>query len=176
MTTPASHHPGDRLDATGPGADSRSVQPPAPPHAAIESLVCFMLAQRAFALDVNLVREVVNVGVVFPVPNAPAPIAGVFSLRGATVALVDASRLLALPATDVRALALVIARRHQTLCAIPIDRVIGVARFVRSHFIVGDPEREPPAVAGFMPDEHSGLLTVLNSSVVLAAIDRLRFR
>jgi len=176
MTAPSSNHPGERLDTRGSGADSRSVPPAAPPHAAIESLVCFMLAQRAFAIDVSLVREVVNVGAVFPVPNAAASIAGVFSLRGATMALVDASRLLALPASDARALALVIARRHQTLCAITIDRVIGVARFVRSHFIAGDPEREPPEVAGFMPDERSGLLTVLDSSVVLAAIDRLRFR
>lgn len=175
MTAP-SNHPSSRLDARGSAADSRSAQPAAPPHAAIESLVCFMLAQRAFALDVNLVREVVNVGAVFPVPNAAAPIVGVCSLRGATVALVDTCHLLALPPTSSRALALVIARRHQTLCAITIDRVIGVARFVRSHFIVGDPEREPPEVAGFMPDERSGLLTVLNSSVVLGAIDRLRFR
>ena len=175
MTAP-SNHPSSPLDARGSGTDSRSAQPTAPPHAEIESLVCFMLAQRAFALDVNLVREVVNVGAVFPVPNAAAAIVGVCSLRGATLALVDTSHLLGLPATNSRAQALVIARRHQTLCAITIDRVIGVARFVRSHFIVGDPDREPPEVAGFMPDERSGLLTVLNSSVVLGAIDRLRFR
>jgi chemotaxis signal transduction protein len=171
MTAP-SNHSSSRLDARGSGTDSRS----APPHAAIESLVCFMLAQRAFALDVNLVREVVNVGAVFPVPNAAPAIVGVCSLRGATLALVDTSHLLGLPTTNSRAQALVIARRHQTLCAVTIDRVIGVARFVRSHFIVGDPDREPPEVAGFMPDERSGLLTVLNSSVVLGAIDRLRFR
>jgi len=173
MSAASSSH---RLDASRSKADSQSVPPAPPSYAAIESLVCFLLANRAYALDVNLVREVVNVGAVFPVPNVAASIAGVFSLRGATVALVDTSRLLALPTTGSRALALVIARQHQTLCAITIDRVIGVARFVPSHFIVGDPEREPPEVLGFMPDERGGLLTMLNSSVILGAIDRLRFR
>jgi chemotaxis signal transduction protein len=149
---------------------------PAPPAASMESLVCFALANRAYALDVHIVREVVNVGAVFPVPNAAAAIAGVFSLRGATMALVDTSRLLALPATDGRALGLVIARQHQTVCAITIDRVIGVTRFVPANFIAGEPDREPPEVAGFLPDERAGLVTVLRSSALLDAIDRLRFR
>ena len=164
------------IDRPGSRADSRSAPSTTPPGTAIESLVCFMLANRAYALDVTLVREVVNVGTVFPVPNAAAPIAGVFSLRGATVALVDTSRLLALQTSDSRALGLVISRQHQTVCAITIDRVIGVTRFVQGNFIVGDPEREPPEVVGFMPDERAGLVTVLQSSAVLAAIDRLRFR
>jgi chemotaxis signal transduction protein len=138
--------------------------------------VCFSISTRSYALDVALVREVVTVGTVFPVPQAPAPVAGVFSLRGATVALVDTPRLLGIASTESRTTALVIVRNHQTVCALTIDRVIGVTRFVDGHFISADPEREPPEVLGFMPDERGGLLTVLDSALILGALNRLRFR
>lgn len=142
----------------------------------IENLVCFSISSRPYALDVALVREVVTVGAVFPVPRAAAPIAGVFSLRGATVALVDTPTLLGIVSSSARTTALVIVRNHQTVCALTIDRVIGVARFVEDRFIAADPEREPPEVLGFMPDERGGLLTVLDSALVLGALNRLRFR
>jgi len=142
----------------------------------MESLVCFSISSRAYALDVALVREVVTVGAVFPIPQAPAPVAGVFSLRGATVALVDTPTLLGISASPARTTALVIVRNHQTVCALTIDRVIGVTRFVEGQFIRADAEREPPEVLGFMPDERGGLLTVLDSALILGALNRLRFR
>jgi len=144
-------------------------------HLAIESLVCFVVSGKSYALDVALVREVVDVGTVFPVPNTPAPVAGVFSLRGATVALVDTSRLLGMPPTGEHGTALVIVRNHETMCALTIDRVVGVTRFIPSHFIPADPERESPEVAGFMPADRN-LLTVLEPTVIMKALNRLRFR
>jgi len=154
----------------GSGADSREHE--------MESIVCFVVGGRSYAVDVSLVREVVNVGTVFPVPKTPSPVAGVFSLRGATVALVDTSRLLGLAASapDTQPVALILVRNHQTICGLTIDRVIGVTRFVVSHFIPANPEREPDEVIGFMPDERGGLLTVLDSTVIINALNRLRFR
>ncbi len=141
----------------------------------LENLVCFVIANRTFALDVGLVREVVSIGQLFPVPRAPAAIAGVFSLRGATVALVNTPRLLDIAETTPLTSALVIVRGHQVLCALTIDRVIGVTRFIERHFIAADPEREPAQVSGFMPDERGGLLTILDSSVIVSSLERLRF-
>ena len=161
--------------ATGAAASRGSTHRP-DARRTIESLVCFSLSGRSYALDVALVREVVTLGTVFPVPQAPAPIAGVFSLRGATVALVDTTTLLGIQPADQRVTALVIVRNHQTVCALTIDRVAGVTRYVDAHFIHADPEREPPEVLGFMPDERGGLLTVLDSARLLGALDRLRFR
>ena len=135
-----------------------------------------MIANRSYALDVSLVREVVVVSAVFPVPKMPAPVLGVFSLRGATVALVETSALLDLGTGGDPTTALVIVRNHQTVCGLTVDRVIGVSRFAANNFIPADAGREPPEVIGFMPDERSGLLTVLDSGVVLSALNRLRFR
>lgn len=173
MTTTASHGSaaGSRASASqasaAPGASARAP--------AIESLVCFTIANRSYALDVSLVREVVAVSAVFPVPKMPAPVLGVFSLRGATVALIETSLLLDLGAGGEPAAALVVVRNHQTVCGLTIDRVIGVSRFIERNFIPADAGREPPEVVGFMPDERSGLVTVLDSGVVLSALNRLRF-
>jgi chemotaxis signal transduction protein len=142
----------------------------------IESLVCFVVNNRTYGIDVDLVREVVTVGTIFPVPNAAPAIAGVFSLRGATVALVDTSLLLALEGGDQREIALIVVRNHQAVCGLTIDRVVGVTRFVQTNFIPADLEREPAQVVGFMPDERGGRLTVLDSTVILDALTRLRFR
>lgn len=142
----------------------------------IESLVCFVINNRTYGIDVALVREVVPVGTIFPVPNAPRSVAGVFLLRGATVALVDTSTLLEVEGADHRATALIIVRNHQTVCGLTIDRVVGVVRFTAANFIPADLEREPAQVIGFMPDERGGLLTVLDSGVIFDALNRLRFR
>ncbi len=142
----------------------------------IESLVCFVINNRTYGIDVALVREVVPVGTVFPVPNAPRSVAGVFSLRGATVALVDTSLLIDVEGADQRTTALIIVRNHQTVCGLTIDRVVGVVRFTAANFIPADLEREPAQVIGFMPDERGGLLTVLDSAIILDALNRLRFR
>lgn len=158
------------------GASAASASTSAPTQVSIESLVCFAIGRRTYALDVSLVREVVTVGTVFSVPNTPAPISGVFSLRGATIALVDTSRLLGFEASSEQGVALLIVRNHQTVCALTIDRVVGVTRFIPAHFIPADTEREPPEIIGFMPDERGGLLTVLDSTVISNALNRLRFR
>lgn len=153
-----------------------STRAPVGSRLAIESLVCFVISGRPYALDVALVREVVTIGAVFPVPKTPGAVAGVFSLRGATVALVDTSRLLGFSTNEATSVALILVRNHQTVCGLTIDRVIGVTRFNETHFIPADTEREPAEVIGFMPDERGGLLTVLDSAVILNALDRLRFR
>ena len=110
-----------------------------------------------------------------PVPRTPAPVAGVFALRGATVALVNARILFGLDSPDGHDAALIIARGHRTICGLTVDGVLGVARFLEARFTAATPGREPPQVAGFMPDERGGLLTVLDASVIVTSLERLRF-
>jgi purine-binding chemotaxis protein CheW len=173
MTTTASH--GSAAGSRAPSSQASAAPGASARAPAIESLVCFTIANRSYALDVALVREVVAVSAVFPVPKMPAPVLGVFSLRGATVALIETSLLLGLGAGGEPAAALVVVRNHQTVCGLTIDRVIGVSRFIERNFIPADAGHEPPEVIGFMPDERSGLVTVLDAGVVLSALNRLRF-
>lgn len=143
--------------------------------ATLDSVVCFLLAGKAYAIDVAVVREVVTIGKLLPIPRAPAAIAGAFALRGATVALVDTRILFGLDTQGAAATALIVARGHRTICGLTIDGVSGVARFVESKFTPAVPGREPPQVAGFMSDERGGLLTLLDTSTIVRSLEGLRF-
>jgi purine-binding chemotaxis protein CheW len=143
--------------------------------AGIDSLVCFALSGAGYALDVEVVREVVPVDRLLVIPRTPAPIIGAFVLRGATLALVDTRILFGLDAGGPRATALVIARGHRTLCAITIDSVVSVARFAEALFTPAVRGREPPQVAGFISDDRGGLITVLDTRTIVHSLERLRF-
>jgi len=157
--------------------DSRDKPVAGPPSAiaALDSVVCFAVAGKLYALDVAVVREVVTIDQLLPVPRTPAPIVGAFALRGATVALVDTRILFGLDATTAATTALIVVRGHRTICGLTIDRVIGVAPFVEAKFSPAVRGREPPQIAGFMSDERGGLLTVLETSTILQSLDSLRF-
>jgi purine-binding chemotaxis protein CheW len=142
---------------------------------AIDSVVCFAIAGKLHALDVAVVREVVSIDRLLPVPRTPAPIVGAFALRGATVALVDTRILFGLDAAIPATTALIVVRGHRTVCGLTVDRVLGVERFVETRFTPAVRGREPPQIAGFMSDERGGLLTVLDTSTILQSLDHLRF-
>ena len=163
MTEIASHHSESR---------DRAATHPAP---ALDSVVCFAIAGKHYALDVAIVREVVSIDRLLPVPQTPAPIVGAFALRGATVALVDSRILFGLDAAIPAATALIVSRGHRTVCGLTVDRVVGVERFVETRFTPAVRGREPPQIAGFMSDERGGLLTVLETTTILQSLDNLRF-
>ena len=65
------------------------------------SLACFESCGQSYALDVALVREIVRSQKVTPLPNAPELIDGVVELRGGLVPVLDLSRVLGGPASQV---------------------------------------------------------------------------
>jgi purine-binding chemotaxis protein CheW len=143
--------------------------------AALDSVVWFSLDGKSYGLDVAVVREVVSIDRLLPVPRAPAAIIGAFVVRGATVALVDTRILFGLDTTATATTALVVARGHRTLCGLAIDRVVDVVQFVDSKFIPAVRGRDPPQIAGFMADERGGLLTVLDTTTIMHSLECLRF-
>jgi len=49
----------------------------------------FKIANKLFAIDIDVVKEVVNLPKITSVPNVEQPFAGVFNLRGIIVPLID---------------------------------------------------------------------------------------
>jgi len=49
----------------------------------------FKIANKLFAIDIDVVKEVVNLPRITSVPNVEQPFAGVFNLRGIIVPLID---------------------------------------------------------------------------------------
>jgi chemotaxis signal transduction protein len=165
-----------------------------PSGARLESSVCaFWLGAECFGLDVSLVGEVVNVDAVLPVPLAPAPLLGLFNLRGTAVALVDLAQVLALggaplprPEPNGPRCALVL-RTGELVAAAWIDRMEAVISPDRATF-AHPSEGDGPVVKGFVEvvaHSRAGaqdtasranlVVTLLDEKAVVANLKRLRF-
>ncbi|MDP6978628.1 MAG: chemotaxis protein CheW [Myxococcota bacterium] len=58
------------------------------------SLACFEVGGRCYALDVGLVREIVRIQPITPLPDAPVLIEGVAEMRSGMVPVLDLARVL----------------------------------------------------------------------------------
>lgn len=108
----------------------------APPPKPAESLVCFRVSDRRFALDVSYVREVLSLDRIWPVPRTPPAIAGIVLMRGTPLVVVDTPRLLGFDApegTSERATsALLLVDGDTPICAMTMSQAVVVSRDDRS--------------------------------------------
>lgn len=64
------------------------------------NLACFEVRERAYALDVAHVREIVRLQEITPLPKAPQLIEGVVELRGGVIPVIDLGRALGVEQVD----------------------------------------------------------------------------
>lgn len=146
------------------------------------SLCAFWLGEKAYALDTRIVGEVLNVAAFIPVPGTPAPVLGLFNLRGTPVSLVDLGAVLGVPGTagakPASRTVLVLRQGDAILTGVLVDRMELVVQAGQGAFAPRDASDENPVVQGFLELEaRRGLvLTVLDSAVLLQCLERLKFR
>jgi two-component system chemotaxis response regulator CheV len=139
----------------------------------VENLVCFTVGPASFALDVQFVREVTRISSIHPLPHVPREVIGAVGLRGLTLALVDAARILDLPPVTPNQ-ALVIVREAQPICALGVERVTGIAHFEAAQF-TGRASTDPTHITGVLQDAR-GPLCVLDGTRILELLDGLHAR
>jgi chemotaxis signal transduction protein len=169
-------------DASSDGA-RRSGDAPVP--RLQHSLCAFWLGEHCYGLETALVGEVMTVDALAPVPLAPAPVRGLFNLRGTPVALLDLSRVLELPELmpveeprPGKPLVALVLRNQRLLVGLLIRRMEMVIPRGRGTFSPpGVSAAEHPIVAGFLElSERSGLtVTVLDPEALLDRLDRLKY-
>jgi purine-binding chemotaxis protein CheW len=64
-------------------------------------VVEFTLADGRYAIDVHLIREIVEMVAITPIPRAPPYITGVINLRGEIINIVNLNKHLALPPKEL---------------------------------------------------------------------------
>jgi purine-binding chemotaxis protein CheW len=144
-------------------------------------LCAFWIAERCFGIDIALVGGVVTAERVIPVPRAPAPVMGLFNLRGQALALVDIAGVLELPRPDLsldRPRSALVIRAQGVHAAALIDKPEGVFMRSRGEFHPSEAAHEHPAVRGvFRIDVRGGLaVTVLDTEAVVSRLKQLSFR
>jgi purine-binding chemotaxis protein CheW len=117
---PAREEPGSE----SPGGDDAGEQQ-------VEELefLTFSLGEEAYAIPVKDVREVLRVRTLTQVPNAPAHILGVTSLRGAVLPVIELStRLGLIPEKRNEKSRIVVVGTDEEDVGLVVDRVLGVLR------------------------------------------------
>jgi len=121
-----------------------SVQPRQEPqtdthHAARwETWVSIALAGETYAMPVESVREILRVGQITRVPDAPYPVRGIINLRGRVVPVVDLRLRLGLPRAETTPQSrILVAHARERLIGLLVDGVEQVVRLDATTF-------EPP--------------------------------
>jgi len=123
-------------------------------------LVCFELRGQELALPIDWVRETLPVPPITRVFLVPACLAGVFSLRGDIVPVIDLGVLLGLPATPVGNDSKIVVVAHEAgLAGIVVDRL----RDLRT--VEGALDPPPPNLAGEVAALLSGVVATPTGSV-----------
>jgi purine-binding chemotaxis protein CheW len=65
-----------------------------------DQLVCFRLAQEEYAISIMKVQEIIRVGQITALPNAPVHVSGIINLRGRVLPVVDMRVLFSMPAGE----------------------------------------------------------------------------
>ena len=116
--------------ATGRSAMEKSVE-----------IVEFTLAGGKYALDINLVREIVEMVPITPIPRAPPYISGVINLRGEITNIVNLNTHLKLPDNGVSDSQKIIVFTADTMkgnnVGIIVDTVTSVTRISESQIKLG---------------------------------------
>jgi len=141
------------------------VAPAAPPL----HLVTFMLDREEFGVPIGRVREVLRVGDITRVPEAPPHIRGVTSVRGRILPVVEIRSRLGLAGLgepDVRA-RLVVVEAHGRVLGLLVDAVNQVVR------VPAESVLEPPAeVVGAQTDYVTGIGRLDTRLIILLDLDR----
>lgn len=137
------------------------------------AVTVFQLGDQTYGLAVSATREIVPVENLIDVPRAPAPVLGMFPLRGGAIALIDTPAILGLAIETAPRKALVIMRGDAPLCGITVDAVLGVVRTDALELTPVEPGREPAAVLGFLTTPDGRTVTLLDTTTVLGRIEAL---
>lgn len=113
---------------------------------AVAQLVTFRLGERLLGLPIEIVREILRVADITPVPDAPAGVRGVINLRGDVVTIVDLRIVLGLsPAVVGPYTRLVVTHSGDEVIGLLVDRVADVVTI--------SPEEREPLPANLKADE-----------------------
>ena len=134
-------------------------------------ILCFMLANEEYAVDIMEIKEVIKVPEMTEVPRVPEFILGIISLRGTIIPVFDLRKRLGLKTKEMsRSTKIIIASDNGRNLGMVVDKVTQVAR------ISGKKLEPPPPVIGGVEAEYiqglgrfrERLLILLNLQKVLS--------
>jgi purine-binding chemotaxis protein CheW len=101
-----------------------------PGSGALRQLLAFTVAESAYAVSVESVREIVRMRPITPIPRVSADVRGVISLRGEVIQVIDMRRRLGFPVAEIpKASRIIVVQQEEGSAAgILVDSVREVLR------------------------------------------------
>jgi purine-binding chemotaxis protein CheW len=151
-------------------ADSILARAPAPaPVVEMQSFLTFSLCGEEFGLPLLRSREIVRVGEITRIPEAPPHVRGVLNLRGRVLPVVELRTRLGMPAAPLTA-------RSRVIVVEALGRLFGllVDRVSRIVKIADDSIQPAPREALFgNPDDVTGIAPMGDESIILLDVDKI---
>jgi purine-binding chemotaxis protein CheW len=131
-------------------------------------LVTFHLAAEEFGIAIERVQEIIRVGQITGVPNAPEFISGVINLRGRIIPVLDLRKRLSLPeAAITKSSRIMVVETGNKVLGLLVDRVSQVLRL--PHASVDAPPEDIDASLGFV----RGIGKIDSRLVMIMELDRV---
>lgn len=127
------------------------MMPTSPNHSDMGSLdiIAFLVQEQEYCVETRLVREIRGWSPCTPVPHSPPAIAGVISLRGAVIPILDLAVKLGMePHRQGNRSAIVVVEFKQSVVGLIVDRVSDILT-VRRDLVQPLPETLTQAQGGF---------------------------
>ena len=129
----------------------------------------FLVAEKCFAIDSNVVIEVLQKGTINNVPLASAAISGLLNIRGRIVPAIDLRTFLEFPlaSSNIQQINLIVDIRNEWYCFL-VDRLLDV-RTYDLHQLTLPKNTSSDAITGVLPDTNH-LIHFLSPEKILASL------
>ena len=136
-------------------------------------LVTFQLGNELYGVDIMVVKEIVRVQEIRPIPNAPSYVEGIFNLRGEIIPIINLHRRFHLqkPANledEEYSRGFVILQIEGSKIAIIIDRIARVISIDQS-----DIQPPPQMITGIGSEYIHGVIRQQDGYLIVLDVDRL---
>ena len=134
-----------------------------------KQLVVFTLASESYAVDINMVKEIIQMQPITRVPGTPLSVEGVINLRGSVIPIVDLRKRFQLTSIDrTKETRIVVVSCKGSEVGVVVDSVAEVLRI---------PVDSIEAASSVFTDEHLehllGIVKLANRLVILLDMDQV---
>lgn len=136
-------------------------------------LVIFSVGKEEFAVLISEIREIIRVGPITPVPDAPAFIKGLINVRGEIVATIDFKYRFALQtrltkADGVAPKHIIVTKQGNTLFGLIVDEVTEVLRILETEI-----KKAPDLVSHLHQQYVTGVVAMENRLIIMIDLARV---
>jgi Chemotaxis signal transduction protein len=151
-------------------ADSILARAPAPaPEVEVRPHVTFCLRGEEFGLPILRSHEIVRVGEITRIPEAPPDVRGVLNLRGRVLPVVELRTRLGMPIAPLTPRSrVIVVEAHGRLFGLLVDRVSGIVKIPASSI-----QPAPEEALFGNPDYVSGIAAMGEEPIILLDVDKV---